>query len=267
MRALRMTAALLLLAMAGCSWRSGPKVKDVRIRVTDIDFDEVEIAIELDVYNPTDHELPAPDYAYRLFVDRDRRAFLDETGETSKRLPPKQTTTITLSVDIAYRKPIRRMRWLERAGAFPYNLRGALRVRVGDSVRSLPFAHRGSLPILRAPQFTDLQFAIPTQVSPQMQVKFHTRLTNPNAFEIDVRNLRYDISLEGDKVAGLTTESNPVIGPGQSQWVTLSVQVSAMGAMMRSGFDLKKLIKKKRRIAVRGSMKTPYGIVRLDHDH
>lgn len=269
MRLLHFTAlaALALAAPFGCALRSGPRIRSVKVRVTSINFKEVNVAIDVDVHNPTAHALPAPDYAIALYVESDPKPFRSDSGEATRRLPAGQTTTLSIALAVPYRKAIKRVRWLERSPTIPYRLRGSLRLSIEGQPRTVRFSHKGTLPILRAPQFTDIQFRIPTQVSPQMQLKFYTRLTNPNAFPIDVRNLRYEITLGGDRVGGLFTESSPVIGPGKSVWITLGARVNAFGALVKSGFDFKKLLKKKRRIAVRGSMKTPYGTIPLRADH
>ncbi len=232
-----------------------------------INFDEATAAFDLEVRNPTDRALPAPAYTLELTAKGSHEPCATASGHTQRPIPAGATANLSLPIEVSYRKAIRRARWLERRATIPYRLRGTLRFATEGASESASFSHKGTLPILRAPQFTHIQLKIPEQVSPQMKLRVQVVLTNPNAFPIDIRNLRYQIALGDDDVGGLTTESNPVIPAGKSQWVTLAARVNAVGALVKSGFDIKSLIKQDRQIAVRGSMGTPYGTVPLRHDH
>jgi hypothetical protein len=262
MRALRLIAWIAAVALPlGCAWPRGARVREVRVRVTDIDFDRVKVAVELDVRNSGGQDLPAPDYA--LAFDVEGQVVAKASGEASHRLPAGQTTPLHLPAEISYRHLYRAVRYLASAPAAPYRLTGTLQFpRAGTA----HFRSRGTLPILRAPQFTDIQLTAPEQVSPQMGLTFLTRLTNPNAFEIGLRGLRYDLHLGDDQVGGLVPESSPVLGPGQSEWIRFRVQLTALPALVKTGFNYKDLLKQKRRIVVQGTLQTPYGTVPLHRD-
>jgi LEA14-like dessication related protein len=266
-----LSAAVLGVAAAllatGCIFPSGPRVREVDLRVAAINFDQVTAAFDLEVHNPTDRPLPAPHYTLELTPKGAREHCATASGHTQRPIPAGGTANLSLPIEVSYRKAIRRARWLERRATIPYRLRGSLRFAAESGSQSASFSHKGTLPILRAPQFTHIQLKIPKQVSPQMKLRVQVVLTNPNAFPIDIRHLRYQVALGDDDIGGLATESNPVIPPGKSQWVTLAARVNAVGALVKSGFDIKSLIKQDRRIAVRGSMGTPYGTVPLRHDH
>ena len=264
MRALRAAVVVVLATIPhlGCPFLGGsgaPRARGIRQRVERASFTEIKLVFDVEVENPCDAAVAAPRYALDLSIRG--RTFHRESGTAPRGLPARGRTTLKLPCTVPYKHVWRKAPWLEDQSAVPYRLRGTLRFAADGRERTARLSHKGSFPHVQAPQFTDFQPHIPDKVTPQMKLQLYTRLTNPNVFEIDMRGLAYEIEIGGDSVGRITTSSDPVIGPGKSEWVLLTAQVSALKIMMKYAKGPKAL--KGIRASVTGWVKTPYGNIRL----
>jgi len=234
-----------------------PTVKAIRPTVTDISPDSIGLAFEVDVGNP--YPFPLKSGQFRYGLDIEGREFVKSGQSTALDVPANGTGTVTLPVTLTYAKLFETYRSLSDANEVSYALHGTLDVLAGGRTYEAPLSHKGKLPVLRAPKFSNFKVDF-ANVSPRgAGVTVQADIVNPNIFAIGLHDLGYALKLGEVSVGSLVAKTDRSIGPGAKGKLRLSGKVSALSALadLLKGRGLGAPT-----LATTGTIKTPYGQVR-----
>jgi LEA14-like dessication related protein len=252
---------LLPVLISGCAtlpWTVKPEVRDVRPRLTNIDFKTVCLAVEIDVYNPFPVAIDTVPIQYKIAaMERD---FFDGEIIARTALPPKQTGTLTIPVTVAYSDLVPLGRVATNASKIDYRIYGYVNLPAAGNRYELPFSHRGSFPILRPPQFSTVKVELSDVSLSKACILADAEVHNPNVFELGVQDLTFVLNLGSAQITGLKASTGGKVAAGRKGRLTLAGEISAESGLITV---LMKGISKQPRLTASGSLQTPYGRVSL----
>jgi LEA14-like dessication related protein len=258
------TSALGLLGAAitcsaGCATIGiRPEIEDVRARITALDIQGVDLAVDVDVRNPYPVALKTPQFNYG--VDINQTPLFDSATETSVDLPASKVGTATLPLRIRYTDLWKLAASLRESREIGYRVRGAFVVKALGQSYELPLSHEGTFPVLRLPTFSVKSVDVEDLSLSSARVVTEVELQNPNGFDIDARNLGYTMRI-GDIEVGRVTASTAGTVPGEGRGrLRLSGEVTVRSALLQlaKGVSVGQV-----GLAATGALGTPYGAVRL----
>ncbi len=257
-----LVVAMLLSFTSGCAhvWRVAgrPKVKRVRARITAIDLQGVSVAFDIDVHNPYPFPLRSPRFRYGIDVEGTELVRAEDTAEMS--VPARAVGTVTLPSRIAYRSAWKTYQALSAAKEFAYRIRGQLILSGMGRTYVLPASHTGTLPVLRAPKFSNINVRFAERSPISATVIVEADIENPNIFALGIKDLGFVLKLGDEQVGNLTASTTAEIPAGKSGRLTLKGRIVTVRALLRLALG-QSLGEPK--IEPTGAIETSYGPVKL----
>jgi LEA14-like dessication related protein len=252
--------AILVALLAGCATLSlvRPQIQGVHPRITGIDFLGLNMAFDLDVYNPNPIALRQPHLRYALNVEGNR-FFQSETTSLND-VPARGVGTVTFPVRLSYLDLLQAYHVLAGKPEADYRLEGAMIFPVRGRNLELPFSHSGAFPILRPPTFSDVRVRLGDVSPTNTRIDIDAAVKNPNVFPLGLNDLGYVLDLGGIRLGDLSTQNGGAVGAGQTQRLHLSGETSLVSAIVQlmKGGNLGEA-----RLLPYGSVQTPYGAASL----
>jgi LEA14-like dessication related protein len=251
-------AALLVLTACQSVREVQPVVERVRPRITGIDLSGLAIAFDVDVRNPLPVALETPRFGYSLEVEGTTLVSTKDAAGVD--LPAEQTGTATIPVRVEYGDLAEILGSLSGRNEAAYAFEGAFHVPVLGGSFDLPFAHEGTLPIVRPPSFSVVDVSTSDVSFSGATVSVEADMTNPNVFGIDLADVGYTLRLAGARVARLSVSTGGEVRAGATRRLALTGSVSAQEAVARliEGARLEGA-----EIVATGRIATPWGPLRL----
>ncbi|MCP4640658.1 MAG: LEA type 2 family protein [bacterium] len=235
-----------------------PRIEGITPRIAGLDFQGVDLAFDVDVYNPYATAIKSPEFRYGL--DIQGASFLNSSALSKLDLPASGVGTVTLPVRMRYVDIWKAYQSLKGAGEIPYTLKGALALPVAGETFELPLKKQGVMPVMRMPKFSALSVE-PADVSLKgAKVAVKAGLENPNTFGLGLDGLGYALKIGDIELADVVASTLGEIGAGESREMTFTGGLSGVKA-------LRQLLSGARpgdvTIKPTGALKTPYGSVAL----
>jgi LEA14-like dessication related protein len=259
MRTLRWVLVWAMVpTLCGCSVLGDvlgrPTVESVKPRITAIGLDGVNLVFDIAVHNPYITPLNSPRFRYGL--DIEERPLIQSQETAVANLPARGVGTVSLPVHLKYAEVMAIYRELSTAKQFRYKLHGAFLLTAMDRTMELPVSHQGTLPVLRAPQFSNFNVRMSDLTLRGATVTVEAEMQNPNSFAVGLGDLGYGLSLGETRVGALTAataDSIPSDGTGRITLKGRIESVSALTQLLRGGSLGKPAL------SATGFLDTPYG--------
>lgn len=255
--------AVLALMPSGCgmvlSFFAKPEVEDVQPHFESIDRDGVTVRFDLKVRNP--YWFPLRLSLVKCAVEIEGREFATAAAPVNLSLPSRDLGRVSAAVRLSYSNLWNTYQTLRTAQEVDYTLRGAVACSVLGHEFGVPVSKDGRFPVLRLPQIGDVRFRVTEASLRKAVLAIEAAVTNPNAFEVDLQGVGYVFRAGDVELGGLHASTAGAIGPGKTGQVSLTAEIAVAGAALKliRGGDLGKPS-----LAPTGTIKTPYGTVRLD---
>jgi len=227
--------SILVVLSAGCTevlqalGQSRPKVKAVRPRITNLNFDGLDLAIDVDVSNPMPFAFPSPRLKYGL--DLAGAEFLKTQEVAGAALPARGVGTISLPFSLNYSQLAQTYDRLKDAKEVDYTLHGGLLLSAMDQSFELPVSHSGTLPVLRPPTFSNVRVSDVSLRDATVTVE--ANIENPNAFDLGLAAVGYALQIGDMSVGNVVADTDRSIGPGESGSLKLTGKLSAADALLK----------------------------------
>ena len=260
---LALAGAALVMLTSGCAAFfdvvGRPTVEDVRTRITKIGFLGVTLTFDIDIRNPYVVPLRSPRFRYALDVED--APLIEPREHEGVDVAARSVGTVTVPVRLSYTNVWCAYKKLRQAREFAYRLHGAFIISAGDRSFELPVSHRGTLPVLRPPKFSNVRATFSNVSLTSAAVTVEADAENPNIFDLDVKDVGYVLTLGETRVGDLSAGTLGKIAPGMSGKVILQGRISAVEALVRllRGEPLGKA-----KLSPTGVIRTPYGTAELD---
>lgn len=261
-RWLALAAALLPLLTSGCSIFfdivGRPTLEDVRPRITGVDLEGVSLTLDVDVANPYFFRLVSPRFRYG--IDVEGAEFVSRQESEGADIAARSIGTLALPIRLDYVKVWQAYRKLSELKEFSCKIHGALIFRVMGRSIDLPLSYERTLPVVRAPRFSNVTVQFSRLSLTHATVTLEADIENPNVFDVDVEGLGYQLMLGGTSVGNLTASTAGTVAAGERGRFKLTGQVSAASALFRlaRGESLGAA-----KLSATGAITTPYGKVNL----
>lgn len=236
----------------------GPKVREVRVKVSHIDLQGVTLACDVDIENPYMVALATPEFRYGL--DIAETPFLSSETETEINIPALGVGTIELPLNIKYFNVYDAHDGLIDAKQIAYRIHGTVLLDVmGQEVR-LPVSYDDTFPILKLPQFGEPQVDIPEASLSSARAEISVNVSNPNVFPLGLRDLVFAVSLGEVEMGQVRVTGAEELAPGGNGTLILTGEISGARALAGLVGGQKP---GKPAIHYAGSISTPFGDVNI----
>ena len=255
---------IAVLLSAGCTGLlqalnvSRPTVKAVRPRITALSLDGIDMAFDVDISNPLPFAFPSPRLKYGL--DIAGAEFIPAQQMQAASLPAKGVGTISLPVSLNYGQLVGAYNSLKDANEFDYRLHGALAMSAMGQSFELPLSRSGTLPVLRAPKFSNIKVDFSDVSIRSATVVVEADIENPNVFDLGLDGVGYALQLGNVSVGDLRAHTDRSIPPGEIGGLKLTGKLSAASALFKliRGGDIGVPT-----LTPTGTIQTPFGPARL----
>jgi len=263
---------IVILAMltVGCesmqqalSGMSKPSADIAGVRLANLTAQKIDLLFDVDVSNPYQVPLPLTNMTYSLASGG--TPFLDGAADVSGTIPAGGSKRLTVPASVTFSKLMTALSGVQPGQVVPYDASLDLSVDApGVGPLSLPLRKRGEVPVPAVPKvrlagvdFKELSFN-------QAAATVNLEVENTNAFNVDLKQLGYDLNLAGSRVATGGVQEAVALKSGQAGSIAIPIQFSpaqfglAMFNMLRGqGADY----------AIEGDMQfdTPYGSLSMPY--
>ncbi len=250
-----LTGSLLL---TGCATADRPQIKEVTPRITRIDWESVEMVLDVHVNNPYAAPLHVPSFHYAIDI-QGQEYFASKTPGTAH-LPARKIGSIPLPVRFEYRGLRQAYENLSDASEIDYELRTAFAATVQGETYELPVSFAGTVPVLRLPEITFASVDFPHVSMTGAHVTADVRVHNPNIFELGFGEVGYHLSFGDIPVTALIATTSDTIGAGESGVLDLEGQITGQAVLARllAGGSLGRPT-----LILIGRLETPWGSVSI----
>ena len=236
----RKIAALLTatLFLGGCSGMldslrstfEGPPTATIEdVHISGVDLQSVTLEFDLEVMNPYTFALPLVGVDYALSTNAQR--FLDGSMDLEGSIPAEGMRTISLPVRVDFAGLFNTVKDLRPGQVIPLDSQLGLKVDVpGAGPLVLPLNRSGELPIPTPPQISIASFDWDGISLTEVTGSLKLDVTNPNEFNLTVKSLDYDLSLDGHEVASGENQRSLWLSAGHEAQVTIPVSFSPSSA-------------------------------------
>lgn len=205
----------------------------MRTRVRGIDWEAVRLAFDVDVKNSYPVGIRTPRFTYELAVEDE--PFLDSEEPMAVDIPARSTDTATLPMRLRYGQLLSAVTRLAGRNEASYRLSGVVFLRGLFRTHELPVEHSGTFPILKPLRITGIGAPslalVPQELA--LTVTETADLENPNAFEVGISRLDFDLKLGDFDVAGLSASTGQAIPAKDSGSLTLTGTITAGEAVAK----------------------------------
>ncbi len=251
----------LLVSMLACGTGCAsmqPTLEGVSARVVDIDFERVELAIDVKVRNNAFMGINTPGGRYSL--DIAKKPFLKSDTVPPGEFPAGGVGVITLPAEIRYADLLQFYEAVRNSAEMDFHVEGALAFEVAGQPMELPFAHDGKFPVLRVPKIKLTKVEKQGFSLSGAEIAAEGSITNPNVFALGVSDLGYRLKLGEIEVGRVDVTTDEMIEAGASGILALTCKLStsaaAQGLMGGSKLGSAEL-------RANGAVVTPWGSVEL----
>jgi LEA14-like dessication related protein len=140
-----------------------------------------------------------------------------------------------------------------------YEIEGLMKVPVLGLHLRIPFAHEGVFPVLRPPTVSTMKVQLEDVSLSKARIVADAEITNPNAFDVGIKDLSFALNLGNAQVMGLKTTDAAVAAKNKKR-LLLSGEISAANGLINV---LMNGISGEPEISASGLLQTPYGYIKL----
>jgi LEA14-like dessication related protein len=220
------------LALSGCATLSGlfedaiedPQVTILGVELRGMSLDTISTTFQVKIDNPNAIGLYLAGIEYQLNVDGKR--FAQGQSQDSVLLVPLGATEATLDVDFPLDSAGRPLLEVLKKDRVHYTLDTVFLVGTKGTNLAIPARFEGDVDLPKAPEVDVVEVAFPEVSREGIQVRLVTHVTNPNAFDIPIDELRVSFFFGGREILKNQPIAGVVLPQGQTTVVPVDFTVS-----------------------------------------
>lgn len=232
----RAAAVTALATLAGCAGletvlRQGiqrPEVTVLSAAPTAVDFEGIEVAVDLRVQNPNPLGLRVAGLAWQLDVEGGRVASGNAPGGLT--LPANGAASSRVSARLRFADLANLVKLADAKEKVDYRVAGKVTVETPIGPIDVPWSFSGGLPVPRLPRVELAGVRLGRQTFTETEVVVRLRVANPNRFPLPSAGLRLDVDLAGQPVAQAASQTVATIAAGGAATVDVPIRMSLLGA-------------------------------------
>ena len=226
-----------LLILMGCNalqdlannvQKPGLSVTDVR--VTDFDFDEIELTYDVTVDNPNALSLQLSSYNYDFKLNDE--TFIEGQQDKTMSIEASGESTFEVSVNLNFKKVYEGIRTFANSDQAPYEFLSEVTFDLPVlGLTKIPVSKKGSIPMINSPNIRIGNLEVQNLSLSKADLVLNMAFDNPNAFGIKINSFDYGLTINGDQWAeGQSLENTLISEKGTSQLaIPISLNISEIG--------------------------------------
>lgn len=226
-----------LLILMGCNalqdlannvQKPGLSVTDVR--VTDFDFDEIELTYDVTVDNPNALSLQLSSYNYDFKLNDE--TFIEGQQDKTMSIEASGESTFEVPVNLNFKKVYEGIRTLANSDQAPYEFLSEVTFDLPVlGLTKIPVSKKGSIPMINSPNIRIGNLEVQNLSLSKADLVLNMTFDNPNAFGIKINSFDYGLTINGDQWAeGQSLENTLISEKGTSQLaIPISLNISEIG--------------------------------------
>ncbi len=235
-----------------------PEVQDVQSRITRMDFQGVRLLIDMDVVNLSPFTAKVEPSHYTLDINQQQFCTADINPDLS--LAPKQSDVITFPIVVNYSDLERVGKEVSNASEVDYTVHGHIKMLLLGAHIDVPFSGAGKFPVLRPPSLVAVKVRLTDVSLSKAKLIADTEVTNPNVFDLGIRELTYELDLGSTRINGLKAQSEGTVAAGKKLRLTITGEISAGNGLINVLMNGVSVVPE---VTASGFLQTPYGKVKL----
>ncbi|WP_176466328.1 LEA type 2 family protein [Aliifodinibius salipaludis] len=207
-----------------------PKLSVENVRVSDFNFEEMELTYDIKVDNPNALSVKMLAYDYNLDINENTLVNGNQKKELAIEASGASTFQVPMRLNFAdVYQSVQNLRDSDEATySFLSNLTFDLPA-LGKT--NVPVSKKGQIPLLKTPEISLEDFEVTGVNFSSADINLQLSFDNPNSFGIDVNALNYDLIINGDQWAdGTALRGTTIEEKGVTMLnIPISLNISQMG--------------------------------------
>lgn len=216
--------ALLAAALPAATWHE-PRATVTNMRIARVDLARMSVAFGLVVHNPNPTPLRLTALDYTLDAGTSRLAQARHAAAFTA--PPRGAAAITVNVPVAFDALYDAVGNPQAASRCPYAFAAIITCAAdGRAPVRVQTEHRGTLPVISAPLITLKSMRVDSINPDGANMIVTLNVSNPNAFNIAVNRLTYDLAMNDAWWARGAVPARVELPPQRATLVTIPVTLA-----------------------------------------
>jgi LEA14-like dessication related protein len=202
-----------------------PSVKVLGVGLQGLSLSGASLVFDLEISNPYAASLPLVDLTYKLASGTN--TILEGKVVQTGSVPARGTQVIQLPANFRFSALLETLKGVKPGAVVGYQADFSLGVNAPVlGQMSVPFAHRGELPIPAMPQVELVSFDLAKLGLDETRATAHVRLKNTNQFSLELSKLGLDFALGEQEIAHTSIGNTTSLKPGETQSIPVSLSFS-----------------------------------------
>lgn len=226
------TLLVALTILGGCKSLTGaldgapkPSAKVLSVGLQGLSLGGASLVFDVEISNPYPASLPLIDLSYSLASQG--HTILDGKVVQTGSVPARGTQVIQLPANFRFATLLEALKGVKPGAVIGYRADFSLSVKAPVlGPMSVPFSHRGELPIPALPRIELASFELSKLGLDETRATAHVRVTNTNQFPLDLSKLGLNFALGEQEIARTTVGNAISMQPNQTQTLLVSLSFS-----------------------------------------
>jgi LEA14-like dessication related protein len=209
-------------------WKK-PQVKVSSLKITSLNFEKIDLNIEIDVTNSNPYPIVAGKLDYSLKIHENE--IFSGIQDKSINLESQKTVKVTFPVSIMFNKIFSAVSESKNQDIIKYNFSGGIRIDMpgGGQIR-IPFSATDEIPVPKVPNIKVEGLKIEQINLFSAAMKLGIKVNNPNSFKINLKKYNYIFELNNNQIGSGSSDSGFSIEPKSQQLIEFPFNVSFANA-------------------------------------
>lgn len=207
-----------------------PTLSVTNMRVTDFNFDEIELTYDISVDNPNAMSVQLSSYNYDFKLNE--KTFIEGQQDKTMNIEASGQSTFEVPVNLNFKKVYEGIRTLASSDQAAYEFLSEVSFNLPIlGVTKIPVSKKGSIPMINSPNIRIGNLEVQNLSLTKADLALNIEFDNPNAFGIRINNFDYSLTINGDEWAdGQSLENTLITEKGTSQLaIPISLNISEIG--------------------------------------
>ncbi len=207
-----------------------PQLSVENVRVSDFNFEEMELTYEIQIKNPNTLSIDMLGYDYNLDINKNSLV----NGDQKKKLAIKasEASTFEVPMRLNFSDIYQSTQSLRDSGEASYRFLSNFTFdlpALGET--TIPVDKEGQIPLLKSPTVRFEDFKITDINLSSANINLQLSFENPNSFGIDINALKYNLAINGDQWAdGAALKGTTIKEKGGTMLnIPISLNISEIG--------------------------------------
>ncbi|MFZ0389888.1 MAG: LEA type 2 family protein [Calditrichia bacterium] len=205
-----------------------PELAIEQIRLTDMDFQSLSLAVDVRVNNPNQIAAELAGYNYNMQIND--QSFLRGEQDTEQRIEAGAESIVTIPLSFSFQQLYNTYHSLQNQDSSKYQIQSSLKFDLPVvGLTEIPVETSGYLPMIKTPKLNVRGLNLKDLSFTSASLNLNIEVENPNGFDLLLNNLKYQFEVnEKEWASGIKQETLTIADKSTSQ-ITIPIKLDFMG--------------------------------------